>query len=146
MVRLWDVATGQLKANLTPHRSSVFGVAFSPDGNTLATGGSDKMVRLWDVATAQLQATLIGHTNSVHSVAFSSDGTTLASGSWDGTVLVWEFAPTIRPGDVNRDGVVNILDLMFVGSNWGQTGQHDADVNRNGVVDILDLVKVASHV
>ncbi len=144
MVRLWDVATGQLKANLTPHRSSVFGVAFSPDGNTLATGRSDKMVRLWDVATAQLQATLIGHTSSVHSVAFSPDSTTLASSSWDGTVLVWELTPATKPGDVNRDGVVSILDLMFVGSNLGRTGQHDADVNRDGVVDILDLVKVAA--
>ena len=144
VVRLWDVATGQLKANLTPHRSSVFGVAFSPDGNTLATGRSDKMVRLWDVATAQLQATLIGHTSSVHSVAFSPDSTTLASSSWDGTVLVWELTPATKPGDVNRDGVVSILDLMFVGSNLGRTGQHDADVNRDGVVDILDLVKVAA--
>ena len=144
VVRLWDVATGQLKANLTPHRSSVFGVAFSPDGNTLATGRSDKMVRLWDVATAQLQATLIGHTSSVHNVAFSPDSTTLASSSWDGTVLVWELTPATKPGDVNRDGVVSILDLMFVGSNLGRTGQHDADVNRDGVVDILDLVKVAA--
>ena len=59
-------------------------------------------------------------------------------------MLVWELTPTTKPGDVNRDGVVSILDLMFVGSNLGRTGQHDADVNRDGVVDILDLVKVAA--
>ena len=47
-------------------------------------------------------------------------------------------------GDVNGDGVVNILDLALVGSSFGQTGQNDADVNRDGVVNIVDLVLVAS--
>ena len=65
-------------------------------------------------------------------------------GVYDGTVLLWEFTPTTKPGDVNHDGVVSILDLTFVGSNLGQTGKHNADVNRDGIVDILDLVKVAS--
>ena len=40
----------------------------------------------------------------------------LASGSADGTILLWEFTPSMKPGDVNRDGVVNILDVTFVGS------------------------------
>ena len=39
---------------------------------------------------------------------------------------------------------MDILDLTFVGSNLGRTGQGDADVNGDGITDILDLVKVAS--
>ncbi len=143
-VRLLDVATGQRQATLAAHRWDALGVTFSPNGRTLASGGSDNMVRLWDVPTRQLKATLVGHTSSVNSVAFSPDGTTLASGSHDGTVLLWEFTPTTKPGDVNHDGVVSISDLTFVGSNLGRTGKHNADVNRDGIVDILDLVKVAS--
>ena len=46
-------------------------------------------------------------------------------------------------GDVNTDGVVNIQDLVIVGSNFGKTGQNKADVNGDGVVNIVDLVKVA---
>ena len=46
-------------------------------------------------------------------------------------------------GDVNRDGIVNILDLTRVASSFGQTGQNEADVNGDGVVNIVDLVKVA---
>ena len=46
--------------------------------------------------------------------------------------------------DVNADGVVNILDLVVVASNFGQTGKSRADVNGDGVVDIRDLVTVAS--
>ena len=47
--------------------------------------------------------------------------------------------------DVNRDGVVNILDLVSVSSNFGKTGQNIADVNGDGVVNIVDLVKVAGE-
>ena len=46
-------------------------------------------------------------------------------------------------GDVNADGVVNIQDLVIVGSNFGKTGQNAADVNGDGVVNIVDLVLVA---
>ncbi len=45
--------------------------------------------------------------------------------------------------DVNGDGTVNILDLVFVASNLGQTGENIADVNGDGDVNILDLVFVA---
>ena len=47
-------------------------------------------------------------------------------------------------GDVNGDGVVNILDLVLVGSRFGQSGGGSADVNEDGVVNIVDLVKVAA--
>ena len=143
-VGLWEVNTGQLKATLAGHTYDVYSIAFSPDGRTLASGGGDNMVRLWDIATGRLQATLIGHTVDVHSVVFNPAGTLLASGSADGTILLWEFTPSMKPGDVNHDGVVNILDVTSVGSNLGQTGQNDADVNSDGIVDVLDLVTVAA--
>ncbi|MYB92499.1 T9SS type A sorting domain-containing protein [Candidatus Poribacteria bacterium] len=49
-------------------------------------------------------------------------------------------------GDVNRDGVVNILDLVLVASSFAQPvpeGGNPADVNEDGIVNIVDLVKVA---
>ena len=45
--------------------------------------------------------------------------------------------------DVNNDGVVNIQDLVLVGSSLGKSGQTAADVNGDGVVNIADLVLVA---
>ena len=64
------------------------------------------------------------------------------------------FAPTfvsarvVVPifGDVNYDGVVNILDLVIVASSFGQSvseAGNPADVNEDGVINIIDLVKVA---
>ena len=47
--------------------------------------------------------------------------------------------------DVNRDGIVNILDLVSVSSNFGKTGENIADVNGDGTVNIVDLVKVAGE-
>ena len=48
--------------------------------------------------------------------------------------------------DVNRDGVVNVEDLISVTSHFGQTGELAADVNSDGVVDIEDLKKVAEAI
>ena len=50
------------------------------------------------------------------------------------------------PEDINKDGVVNILDLVAVASNFGKTGDNSADVNEDGVVDIIDLVLVAGAI
>ncbi len=121
-------------------------VTFSPDGNTIAgiSSGIDRTVYLWDAHTGSLIRTFTGHAEIVSSIAFNPDGRTLASGSYDGTVLLWELTPRVK-GDVNRDGVVDIRDLVSVANSLGQTGgTNDADVNRDGVVDIRDLVIVSN--
>jgi hypothetical protein len=71
---------------------SVYSVAWSPDGKTLASGSRDNMVKLWDTATGKLLSTLEGHSGEVWSVAWSPDGKTLASGSSDQTVKLWDTA------------------------------------------------------
>ena len=88
-IKLWDVATGELKATLEGHTDRVWSVAFSPDGLTLASGSGDETIKLWDVASGDLKTTFEGHVRRVSSVAFSPDGLTLASGSDDGTIKLW---------------------------------------------------------
>ena len=68
----------------------VLSVSFSPDGQTLVSGSSDKTLQLWNANTGKHIRTLKGHKNSVFSVAFSPDGETIASGSWDRTLRLWE--------------------------------------------------------
>src|SRR2546421_21759 len=59
--------------------AEVLAVAYSPDRETLATGGADKLIRLWDAAGGKILATLEGHGDAISSLAFSRDGRLLVS-------------------------------------------------------------------
>ena len=63
---------------------------------------------------------------------------------------IFEHGQVIEPpqifGDVNKDGVVNIQDLVLVGTNFRKTGENRADVNGDGIVNIVDLVLVAGAI
>ena len=87
---LYDARSGAELGLISGHASDVISVAFSPDGNTLASGSIDGTIRLWDARTGAHKRTLKGHESWVFSVTFSPDGNTLASGSWDRTVRLWD--------------------------------------------------------
>ena len=80
---------------------TVYSVAFSADGRTLASGSGDWNTRLWNVASPAhpvlLGKPLTGHGDIVYSVAFSPDGGILASGSADSLVLLWNVANPAYP-------------------------------------------------
>ena len=107
-IRLIDAASGKtvriLKSKI--HRdyedkdyvTSVYGIAFSPDGNWLACGGGNKTVRIWDVESGE-ELLVFPHAHQVFAVEFSPDGRWLASagGHWvgprRGEVRIWDAMP-----------------------------------------------------
>ncbi|MEH2171168.1 MAG: trypsin-like peptidase domain-containing protein [Nostoc sp.] len=71
---------------------SVYSVAISPDGKTLASGSGDKTIKIWNLSTGKVINTLKGHSSWIKSVAISPDGRTLASGSGDKTIKIWNLS------------------------------------------------------
>jgi hypothetical protein len=73
-------------------------VAYSPDGQIVASAGTDNQIKFWDAENGDLLMTLAGHTDDVSSIAFSPDGSLLASGAggWDepgeSTIRLWRVS------------------------------------------------------
>ena len=83
------------------HDTSVYVVAFSPDGQKLVTASDDRSARLWYVETGK-QLQRLEHDTSVYVVAFSPDGQKLATASADGTAQIWTLDIKEVMGDACR--------------------------------------------
>jgi WD40 repeat protein len=111
-VKLWDVETRKEKVLLPGHgESSVHCVAFSLDGQSLATGGGDGLINFWDLKTEKpIGKPSKGHSGAVKSIAFDQSGKTLASGSADGTAKLWNLETAKELTTVSRHaGAVNAV-------------------------------------
>ncbi|MBL1082359.1 hypothetical protein JK359_10250 [Streptomyces actinomycinicus] len=85
------VLAGPLRGTLTG-RGAVTAIAHSPDGRTIATGGTDSLIRLWDAASHRpVGKPLAGPAGTVTSLAFSPDGRTLTGAGDDHTVRRWDL-------------------------------------------------------
>jgi eukaryotic-like serine/threonine-protein kinase len=92
-VTLWSVESGWIPTNFPAHRRPVSGIAFTPDGRILATGGPEGTAKLWDLATHREIATLKGHLRSIHAMDISPDGSRLATAAGDAeSVKLWDMS------------------------------------------------------
>ena len=106
-IRLWDVATRQVRAGILeralPAGCRLSVPAFSPDGQTAGLGRArTEAVRIWEKRSRPGTSgpPSAPHTDAIHCLAFAPDSRTLASAGKDGVVRLWDLKraePTASP-------------------------------------------------
>jgi len=97
-IRIWELASGKEVAALFGQTGVSSGLAFSPDGRTLAAvsgrrdNQGDPGLRVWDVASGSPLRRFKNHPGGGYRIAYLPDGRSIVTASEDGTALVWDVS------------------------------------------------------
>ena len=80
-IHLLDAVTGRELGVCTGHKQTVYSVAFSPDGETLATASDDSTLKLWNVDSQQELLSVRRLGGALRGLTFSPDGRLLVGGN-----------------------------------------------------------------
>jgi WD40 repeat protein len=138
-VKIQDAQTGEETIALGGHKEFVSCVAYSLDGQRIASGCFDQTVQIWDPNDGKRVVTLRGHLDRVMGVAFSPDGKRLASASADSTVKLWNLetgreVATLR----GHSGYVWCVAFSPDGKRLASGGGH----HQKGDIRLWDLSRV----
>ena len=90
-VGVLDVSTGEwVRTPVNGHHNTATTVRYSPDGDTLVSGGLDGRVALWDGNTGALLGSIVASPNVTTAAGFAPDGHTVVIASTDGTLARWD--------------------------------------------------------
>ncbi|EGW30418.1 WD domain protein [Spathaspora passalidarum NRRL Y-27907] len=92
IIRIYDLTTGTLIAELLGHTKGVSDIVYSPiNSNIIASCSDDLTIRLWSIKTKKCIKILRKHTYHITTIKFVSKGNILISGSADETITIWDI-------------------------------------------------------
>jgi hypothetical protein len=143
-VRLYALPPGGMpeelpEHSLAAHADLIYALAFSPDGQVLATAGYDRLIKLWDVAAGRALRTLKDHSDTVYGLAFSPDGKLLVSASADRAVKVWDAATGGRLA-----ALADATDWVYAVA-WSPDGRHVAAAGVDRSIRVYEVAGVQTH-
>jgi serine/threonine protein kinase/Tol biopolymer transport system component len=132
MILVWSVAEGRIVAVLGGHDGGVGTVAWSPDGQYIASNGrTDQLVRVWQANSGELLQSFAGHSNTVTAVSWSADSQVVASSSYDSTLKLWD----VNSGEQVRSFLVNALgQVLFLARS--PNGEEMVATGQTGLVQL----------
>lgn len=90
-VEVWDATTGEAKEMRLGHLHTIQSIAFSPDGNYIASvGGFSNTARLWNTQTGKSISIRRMHVKGINAVVSSLDGPTFATVGYDNAAYLWD--------------------------------------------------------
>lgn len=125
---IWDLTTGQKIAQL-PH-NEIYGLSFSPDGETLATAGWDSTVQFWESRTGKVRRNVnvkerVGDQGDARmiTVCYAPEGGLIATAHLDGKVRVWQADDMTLRREFEIEGRFNPGSMSFSPDGlWLATG------------------------
>ena len=126
-VKLWNVRT-RTEIGILEHGKWVLAVAFSPDGQFLATGDETGQVNVWDVQRRQMVGQFRGDASSVYTVKFSPDGEILAGAGYEGEIELWKVENWEHLGTLSVGATVSTMDFSPDSSTLASTGYESVDL------------------
>lgn len=134
-VKVWDVASGELRDTLRGHCGAVRSALFLPNGRTLASDGDDQAVRLWDLDDWARTHTFREHHRWARGLAFLPEGNRVVSAGLGDTVRLWETHTGVQQKPFDGSvacGSVNALDVS-------PDGKHMITGDEKGKVKLWNL-------
>ena len=91
IIKIWDMASGELKLSLTGHISTVRGLAVSARHPYMFSAGEDKLVKCWDLETNKVVRQYYGHLSGIYALSLHPTLDVIVTAGRDASARVWDM-------------------------------------------------------
>uniref|UniRef100_A0A915P7V2 Pleiotropic regulator 1 n=1 Tax=Meloidogyne floridensis TaxID=298350 RepID=A0A915P7V2_9BILA len=145
IIKIWDLASGQLKLSLTGHISAVRAVKVSPRHPYLFSAGEDKQVKCWDLEQNKVVRHYHGHLSAVQDLALHPTLDILVTCARDSTARVWDMRTKAQIFCLSghRDTVASVICQSS--NPQVVTGSHDSTIRLWDLASGQSVCSLTNH-